>query len=69
MNEREDLRIQVDSGMCVGSGQCALTLPEIFDQNDHDGTVVLLDGQPPAKWHDAVREAASRCPVQAITVK
>ncbi|MCL7457408.1 ferredoxin [Micromonospora echinofusca] len=63
------MRIQVDSDSCVGSGQCALALPEVFDQDDADGTVVLLDDRPPAELHDAVREAASRCPVQAITAQ
>ncbi|WFE65024.1 ferredoxin [Micromonospora sp. WMMD714] len=63
------MRIQVDSDTCVGSGQCALALPEVFDQDDADGRVVLLDDRPPAGLHAAVREAASRCPVRAITAQ
>lgn len=61
------MRIEVNPDDCVGSGQCALTVPEVFDQDDHSGTVVLLDDRPPADLHDEVREATSRCPVQAIT--
>ncbi|WP_320068914.1 ferredoxin [Micromonospora sp. RTGN7] len=63
------MRITVNSDNCVGSGQCALALPELFDQDDVNGKVVLLDDQPSAEWHDAVHEAASRCPVQAITAR
>jgi ferredoxin len=63
------VRIQVDSDSCVGSGQCALALPEVFDQDDADGRVVLLDDRPPTELHGAVREAASRCPVRAITAQ
>ncbi|MEV0730584.1 ferredoxin [Polymorphospora sp. NPDC050346] len=61
------MRVTVNSEDCVGSGQCALTLPEIFDQDDLTGRVVLLSDQPPAGLQAAVAEAASRCPVQAIT--
>lgn len=57
--------IVVDSASCVGAGQCALTAPEIFDQDD-DGIVVVLaetvtDG-------DAALQAAQLCPARAITV-
>jgi ferredoxin len=61
------LRVVVDQNACVSSGQCVLSEPAVFDQND-DGVVVLLDECPPAELHDAVREAASLCPALAITV-
>ncbi|MEW2620506.1 ferredoxin [Streptomyces sp. NPDC048106] len=60
------MRLSIDPGVCVGSGQCALAVPEVFDQDDEDGTVVLLDDRPQPELHDAVREAAALCPVQAI---
>lgn len=44
-----------------------LAEPAVFDQTD-DGVVVLLDECPPAELHDAVREAESLCPAQAITL-
>jgi hypothetical protein len=31
-------------------GQCVLTAPEVFDQDDADGVVLLLTG-PPAPEH------------------
>ncbi len=57
--------ILVNTDACVGAGQCALTAPEVFDQDD-DGIVVLLttdigDGV-------AAREAAGLCPARAIRV-
>ncbi|MFE2166021.1 ferredoxin [Streptomyces sp. NPDC059447] len=60
------MQITIEPDACVGSGQCALAVPEIFDQDDEDGTVVLLDDLPPQDLHDAVQEAAGLCPVQAI---
>lgn len=60
------MRIEISSECCVGSGQCALVVPEVFDQDDSTGVVVLLNDRPDAGLHDAVHEAASRCPVRAI---
>ncbi|NUQ87768.1 MAG: ferredoxin, partial [Glycomyces artemisiae] len=34
------MRIVADTEQCAGSGMCALTAPEYFDQNDEDGRVV-----------------------------
>ncbi|MEY9877102.1 ferredoxin [Streptacidiphilus sp. MAP12-33] len=61
------MRVSVDTESCIGAGQCAMVLPEVFDQDDTDGLVVLLDEAPPTELHGAVHEALSRCPVQAIT--
>ncbi|MEU3708884.1 ferredoxin [Streptomyces catenulae] len=60
------MKITVAADACCGAGQCVLTAPEVFDQRDEDGTVVLLDGTPPAERHDAVREAAALCPAGVI---
>ncbi|WP_442809616.1 ferredoxin [Streptomyces sp. NBC_01335] len=59
--------MSVDTTLCMGSGLCALALPEVFDQDDVDGLVVLLDPEPPRELHDDVAEAVNRCPVQAIS--
>jgi ferredoxin len=40
--------------------------PEVFDQDEDDGIVLLLDEAPEAHLHRAVREAASVCPAAAI---
>lgn len=60
------MQITVDTDKCCGAGQCALTAPEVFDQSDEDGTVLLLDAQPPAEHHEAVRKAADQCPAAVI---
>ncbi|ORT59426.1 ferredoxin [Streptomyces sp. CB03238] len=61
--------LRVDRDLCAGSGMCALTAPEAFDQDAEDGRVVLLDAQPPpGPVTDAAREAAGLCPAGAITV-
>ncbi|MGW4125449.1 ferredoxin [Nocardia sp. NPDC004711] len=62
------MRIEVDEEKCVGGGQCVLAAAEVFDQRDEDGVVVLLDREPGAQLHEAVREAAMLCPAAAIRV-
>ncbi|MFF4779035.1 ferredoxin [Microtetraspora fusca] len=60
------MKVTVDEDKCCGAGQCVLLAPEVFDQRDDDGIVVLLDPEPGADRHAAVREAAAVCPAAAI---
>lgn len=60
------MRIVVDRDRCCGAGTCVLTVPEVFDQDDADGLVVLRRPDPPAEVADQVREAADLCPTGAI---
>jgi ferredoxin len=60
------MQVEVDVPKCVASGQCVLLAPDVFDQRDEDGMVVLLDDNPPTQLHDAVRESATVCPATAI---
>ena len=62
------MRVRVDRDRCIGSGMCVLSAPEIFDQDEDDGVVVLLDERPPAGAHAAVLDAAERCPAAVIAV-
>lgn len=63
------MRITVDESRCCGAGQCVLTAPQVFDQRDEDGVVLLLEPQPAPAEQDAAREAAILCPAGAITVE
>ncbi|MFJ3309361.1 ferredoxin [Streptomyces sp. NPDC086549] len=62
------MRVSVNRGRCVGSGSCALAVPEVFEQSSKDGRVVLVTETPSAELHEATEEAADFCPVSAITV-
>ncbi|PRY44972.1 ferredoxin [Umezawaea tangerina] len=62
------MKITVDEDKCCGAGSCVLSAPEVFDQRDEDGVVVLLDPEPAEELHDAVREAAQVCPAAAIVL-
>ncbi|APU14511.1 MULTISPECIES: ferredoxin [Actinoalloteichus] len=62
------MQVEVDKDRCVGAGMCALTCPEVFDQDEEQGRVVLLQAAPDVERQDAVIEAAEVCPSGAITV-
>ncbi|GAA3544601.1 ferredoxin [Amycolatopsis ultiminotia] len=63
------MKVVVDQSRCVGAGQCVLVAPEVFDQREDDGIVVLLEEEPPEDLHGRVREAAQLCPALAIELE
>ncbi|MFB9478725.1 ferredoxin [Streptomyces filamentosus] len=58
--------LSIDTGVCIGAGQCALLSPDVFTQDD-DGFGTVLPGRE-TEDGTLVREAARACPVQAITL-
>jgi ferredoxin len=62
------MKVTIDEDKCCGAGSCVMAAPDVFDQRDEDGIVVLLDEAPADFLHAAVREAASVCPAAAITL-
>lgn len=62
------MKVTVDEDRCCGAGQCVMLAPDVFDQREDDGIVVLLEAEPDAGRHAVVREAADVCPAGAITV-
>jgi ferredoxin len=63
------MKVTVDKEKCIGSGQCVLAAPDVFDQQEDDGIVVLLNPDPPADLAEDVRQAGAVCPALAITVE
>jgi ferredoxin len=62
------MTIEVDRDICIGAGNCVLTAPEVFDQDD-DGIVELLTAEPSAEQRDEVEAAVQRCPAGAILLR
>ncbi|EHR60360.1 ferredoxin [Saccharomonospora cyanea] len=56
--------IEVDRSVCAASGMCALTAPDVFDQDD-DG-VVVVRADPVAEHAESVRLAVDLCPSGAL---
>jgi ferredoxin len=61
------MRVTAAREVCVGSGMCALTAPEVFDQ-DEEGLVTVLDAEPGFEAGALVREAGMLCPSGAVRV-
>lgn len=62
------MKVEIDADKCVAAGQCVLSSPEVFDQREEDGIVVLLTDAPSPELEASVREAAAVCPAAAITL-
>ena len=60
------MHVRVDTGLCIGTGNCVLASSAVFDQDEDDGTVVLLHECIGPEREREVRLAVERCPVQAI---
>jgi ferredoxin len=63
------MKVIVDQDKCASSGNCVMHAPEIFDQRDEDGVVVLLNENPPAEQAESARKAAAGCPAAAISIE
>lgn len=60
------MKIEIDEEKCTAAGQCVLAAPDVFDQRDEDGVVIVLDATPPESQRAAVEDAIIRCPAAAI---
>jgi ferredoxin len=63
------MRITVDQDKCIAASECLIVAPEVFDQRDEDGIVVLLNPSPDTALAEDVKQAAALCPGRAITVE
>jgi ferredoxin len=58
-------RVQTSRTKCVGTGNCALLVPTIFDQDD-DASVKLVKDDVEDSELAAAQDAVESCPAQAI---
>ncbi|MEV8503775.1 ferredoxin [Actinoplanes sp. NPDC051475] len=61
-------RVRADRDVCIGAGNCVLTLPQVFDQDDDEGLVVVTDPDAGGQPDELLRRAVLMCPSGAITV-
>jgi len=65
LSAKNRVEVIVDRGLCIGSGDCVDTAPDVFQLDDEDKAVVVdPDGAP----LDDILTAAGGCPVSAIFV-
>lgn len=62
-----DMRIVHDKELCANHGQCVGAAPELFKFAD-DGSLVIIDPNPPEALREAAEDAVDICPVQALSI-
>jgi ferredoxin len=65
LSPQNRIEITVDRALCIGSGDCVDSAPNVFQLDDEDKAVVV---DPDGASVDEVIEAAGNCPVSAIFV-
>lgn len=63
------MRVIVDTSICEAHGDCVLAAPEVFDLDDEDNVVRVLQQEPGEELRDQVEEAEQMCPVSAIRIE
>jgi ferredoxin len=69
MDDDVRVRVLVDRDACVSAGQCTRVAPEVFDQDDEDGLVVVRQEYPGSELVPRVEEAVRLCPARAIAME
>ncbi|MFV0260584.1 MAG: ferredoxin [Acidimicrobiales bacterium] len=62
------MKVVVDYDLCESNAVCMGIAPEVFEVREDDFLYVLNENPPPDQW-EKVREAAERCPKQAISLE
>ena len=60
------MKVAVDRDRCIGAGMCVMLAPAVFDQDEDEAVVILLDESPPEPQRPAVEQAVERCPAAVI---
>lgn len=63
------MKVILDQGRCVASGQCVTSAAKVFDQRDEDGIAFLLTDDVTGEEIEAVRDAVAVCPALAIALE
>ena len=63
------MQVIVDMAKCVGAGACVLTAPDVFDQNEDDGKVIVMIQSPDEARRNEVVESCNVCPTMALSIQ
>jgi ferredoxin len=63
------MNVQVFRERCCGSGNCAMTAPDVFDLDADEGRVLLRLPELPVEQLEPVKRAVHECPTAAIELR
>ena len=61
------VKVAADRDLCISAGNCVMSAPAVFDQDD-DGIVVVLTTEVPAGEEAHARDAVKLCPAEALRI-
>ena len=59
------MKVEADRDLCISAGNCVMSAPAVFDQDDDGIVVVLVDDVPDGELAHA-RDAVKLCPAEAL---
>jgi ferredoxin len=65
LSPQNRIEVTVDRALCIGSGDCVDTAPDVFQLDEEEKAVVV---DPDGASLDDIITAAGNCPVSAIFV-
>ncbi|MEU8181964.1 ferredoxin [Micromonospora sp. NPDC049044] len=61
-------RVTIERGRCTGAATCVSMSPDIFDQDQDDGMVLLLIDEVGPDRVEELRDVVAACPTRTITL-
>jgi ferredoxin len=62
------MHVTADRSTCATSSLCVYAVPQVFDQDEDEGLVMVIEPFPASALHQAVRRAAWACPTGSIKI-
>jgi ferredoxin len=62
------MEVHADVQACQGYVTCVMSAPEVFDLDDAEGTVVVLQNRPGEDLRAKTLAAVRSCPARALSV-
>lgn len=62
------MKAKVDRDLCIGCGLCEGICPKVFQMDDENIAIVIVD-EVPSEEQESAKDAADSCPVSAIEIE
>lgn len=62
------MRIKADFDLCESNGVCVGMAPDVFDLDDDDNLLVLVDEVPEGR-EEEMRQVVASCPKSALSIE
>lgn len=63
------MKMLVDYDLCEGHGECVVAAPGLFQMDEQDDKVVLLQEEPDEGLREQAVEAVKICPLAALRLE